>query len=126
MPRWLHRTTKRVLNSVPLAELPEPRSSYIEEPDLTAVDGVPVKYWTISGDVVSEMTRAEKDAVDAAEEQARLDAARAIAKADLDNDLLWQAVAKLIADADGRLTEQQVRDSLKAEVDSRTGSRTTT
>ena len=74
MPRWLHRTTKQVLNSVPSAELPEAQANYIEEPDLSAVVGQPSKYWTITGDVVSLLPQAERDAIDAAEDTAALDA----------------------------------------------------
>lgn len=74
MPNWVHRTTKEFLRSVPLAKLPEPEANYIEEPDLSAVTGFDKKHWTITGDVVSLMSQAERDAVDEAEETARLDA----------------------------------------------------
>ena len=67
MPRWLHRTTKQELRSVPSAELPEAQANYIEEPDLSAVSGFPSKYWIITGDVVTLMDQAARDAVDAAE-----------------------------------------------------------
>lgn len=69
MPAWVHRTTKTYLRSVPAAELPEPVSNYIEESAEAAAlvaAGVPNIYWKITGDIVSEMTQAEKDAVDAA------------------------------------------------------------
>lgn len=74
MPLWLHRTTKEVLRSVPSAELPEPVANYIEEPDLSLLDTVPVKYIKIEGDDLVEMTRAEKNAVDAAELSTQRDA----------------------------------------------------
>jgi len=67
MPAWLHRTTKDYLRSVASADLPEPTGNYIEEPDLSGVAGVPSKYWNINGDVVSEMSPVEKQAVDDAE-----------------------------------------------------------
>ena len=66
MPRWLHRTTRQLLHSVPSAELPETVAEYIEEPNLTAVQGQPSKYWVISGDTVSLMPQAARDVVDAA------------------------------------------------------------
>ena len=66
MPNYLHRTTKQYLQSVSPASLSEPAANYIFMPDLSAVVGVPVIYWVITGDVVSEMSQAEKDAVDAA------------------------------------------------------------
>ena len=62
MPKWLHRTTKQFLRSVPSGELPEPQALYIEEPDLSAVIDHPKKYWKITGNVVSttEKTSSEK------------------------------------------------------------------
>jgi len=67
MPRWLHRTTKQLLRSVPSGELPEAQANYIEEPDLSAVTGQPSKYWTITGDIIALKSQAERDAVDAAD-----------------------------------------------------------
>ena len=64
MPNYLHRTTKQYLRSVSPASLLEPVENYIFMPDLSAVEGVPNRYWKITGDVVSEMTQEEKDAVD--------------------------------------------------------------
>ncbi len=64
---WLHRTTKQVLRSVAPADLPEPAGNYIEEPDLSAVAGTRREYWAITGDIVTPMSQAERDAVDAAE-----------------------------------------------------------
>lgn len=64
MPNYLHRTTKTYLHSVPENELPEPVANYIYMPDLSAVEGIPIEYWKIVGDTVSEMNQTEKDAVD--------------------------------------------------------------
>lgn len=66
MPNYLHRTTKQYLQSVSPSSLPEPMGNYIYMPDLSAVAGVPSIYWIITGDIVSEMSQAEKDAVDSA------------------------------------------------------------
>ncbi len=66
MPNYLHRTTKQYLQSVSPNDLLESTANYIFMPDMSAVAGVPSKYWTITGDVVSEMLQGEKDAVDAA------------------------------------------------------------
>ena len=74
MPRWIHRTDKTVLRSVAAADLPEAIANYIEEPDLAAVDGQPVKYWVIVGDVVSLADQATRDSIDAAELSAARDA----------------------------------------------------
>jgi len=94
VPRWLHRTTKQQLNSVSSASLPEPEVNYIFEPDYSAVSGQPVRYWLITGDVVSLADQPARDAIDAAIESARLDGLsdevrtddliRAIAKTNLD------------------------------------------
>lgn len=73
MGRWVHRTSKQLLDSVSPASLPEPQVNYISEPDLSAVAGFPEKYWIITGDVISLMSQAERDAVDAALEGAQLD-----------------------------------------------------
>ena len=72
MGDFLHRTTKQYLKSVSPQSLPEPIGNYIERP---VVPDAPSKYWTITGDTVSLMSRAEQDAVDAAAEKARLDSA---------------------------------------------------
>lgn len=82
MGNYLHRTTKRYYESVAPDELSEPLANYIDEPDLSAVEGVPNIYWIITGDVVTEMNQAEKDAVDAALLVARRDAA---IQAEIDN-----------------------------------------
>lgn len=67
MPNYLHRVTKQYLVSVSPISLAEPEANYIFMPDLTTVSGFPSKYWTITGDVVTLMSQAERDAVDAAE-----------------------------------------------------------
>ena len=87
MPRWLHRTTKQLLVSVPSADLPEVQANYIKEPDMSPVAGVSSIYWTITGDIVSEMSQGEKDAVDAAALTARRDSAVDRAVDDLEGDL---------------------------------------
>ncbi len=73
MPKWLHRTTKEYLRSVASADLPESIANYIEEPDFSAITGFPSRYWTITGDVISLMSQAERDAVDVAQLSARRD-----------------------------------------------------
>ena len=66
MGDYLHRTTKQYYQSWSPNELAEPLANYIEDPDLSAVGGVPNIYWIITGDVISEMSQPEKDAIDAA------------------------------------------------------------
>jgi hypothetical protein len=65
MGNYLHRTTKQYLQSWSPNDLPDPLANYIEEPDLSAVEGVPNRYWIITGDVITEMSQGEKDALDA-------------------------------------------------------------
>ena len=59
----LHRTTKEQRFSVHTPDYPV--VDWVINPDLSGVIGIPVKYWKITGDVVSEMDQSEKDAVDA-------------------------------------------------------------
>jgi hypothetical protein len=62
--RVINKTTKQYLISVNGAGYD---SAWIMNPDMTAVQGVPAKYWKINGDdTVSVMDQSEKDAVDAA------------------------------------------------------------
>lgn len=75
MGNYLHRTTKQYLQSWSPNDLPEPLANYIDDPDLSNVIGVPPRYWIITGDVISEMSQAEKDAVDAANLSTARDAA---------------------------------------------------
>ena len=66
MPAWLHRTNKTLLRSVASADLPEAIANYIEEPDLSGVAGQPVKYWVVTGDVISLADASTRQAIDAA------------------------------------------------------------
>ena len=66
MPDYLHRTSKAYLTSVSPSQLPEPIGNYIEDPDLSEVQGWQRVYWTINGDAVTLQTPAERDATDAA------------------------------------------------------------
>jgi hypothetical protein len=60
MASVLHRTTKQYIAS---AHTPDyPVEDWIHNPDMSPVSGVPSQYWKITGDAVSEMSAAEKDA----------------------------------------------------------------
>lgn len=84
MANVLNRATKEYRLSV---NTPEYNSTdWIINPDVSALAGVPTKYWNISGDTVTEMTQAEKDAVDAAEQSARVAAIKAELKARFDKE----------------------------------------
>jgi len=65
MANVLHRTTKQYIRSVN-----EPDYSlvnWIHDPDLSSVIGFASKHWVITGDIVTLMALAERDAVDVAE-----------------------------------------------------------
>lgn len=61
----LNRTTKEFLESVNTPDYP--LIDWIHDPDLSSVIGWDSKYWLITGDIVSLMSEAERDAVDASE-----------------------------------------------------------
>ena len=72
MASVLNRATKEYLASANTPDFPV--SDWIINPDLSAVRGFDLRYWVISGDAVSLMSPAERDALDAARETSRLDA----------------------------------------------------
>lgn len=61
----IERTTLQLLNSVHTPDYPV--LNWIINPDLSAVNGQPKKYWKISGDSVLLMDASEQSAVDATE-----------------------------------------------------------
>ena len=86
---WLHRTTKQYLVQVSSGDMerrfaplvfhdaqgePVSNAEWIHAPDVSAVTGFATKYWIITGDVVTLMSQAQRDAVDAAELSAQFDA----------------------------------------------------
>lgn len=76
MASVLHRTTKQY---IPSANTPDyPVEQWIHNPDLTAVQGYPSQYWIITGDTVTLMSQAERDAVDAATLNASRDSTAAV------------------------------------------------
>lgn len=105
---WIHRTKKTYI------ERSSPRSmgsnygisfvdaqghatsnaEWIYNPDMSAVEGVPRKYLVITGDIVSEMSQSEKDAVDAAALAAQRDAMVDAAIDDLEGD--FRQLVKLL------------------------------
>jgi hypothetical protein len=92
MSDFLHRTTKQFVNS---GNDPDyPAVDWIRNPDLSAVEGFPAKYWEITGDVVSLMDQAERDAIDAAELEAQRDATAS--RLDLVEDVLRAFVLALL------------------------------
>lgn len=77
MPTWVHRTEVYLLTSTSPASLPEPEVNYIQDPDLAAVAGQPLKYWKVVGDQVQLQTAGEQAATDAAIQTSERDASAA-------------------------------------------------
>ena len=79
--QWVNRTTRAFIQQTSSGEMerlfpaevfhdaegePVSNANWIHAPDLSAVAGFPNVYWIIIGDVISLMSQAERDAVDAA------------------------------------------------------------
>lgn len=89
----------------------------IVNPDISSVVNVPHKYWKRVGNTVAEMTQAEKDAINAAELQARKDAVVDPSNANL-KDILT-ALIKVInvrLSAGQKITKQELIDAIKLEI----------
>lgn len=126
MGDFLHRTTKQLLRSVSPNSLPEPIQNYIAQPDLSAVDGQPEKYWSINGDTVSLMNKAARDTADAAEAQVAINADRAERKASMDRDRFKRALIEVMRREINTLraelslsplSSQHLVDAIKTEID---------
>lgn len=129
MASGIHRTTLEVRSRGVPKDLSDP--DWIVNPDLSEVEGQPKRYWKIVGDAVQLMTQAERDAVDAAADAARIAAEKVEAKALADGASpamyrLQMAIAKVTQQSiwavnNGTLTTPQSIESLveavKAEID---------
>jgi len=125
---WLNRLTNAFHTNTSPADMAKRYgvlTDWIYDPDMSAVAGQPDKYWSITGDVVSLMSQTERDAVDAAEAQAEIDADRIQQKARM-NERLLKALAVYFAKEINILrgiaslpprTVQQVRQGILDEVD---------
>lgn len=86
-------------------------------PDISAVKNVPIKFWKRNGNSIVEMTRAEKDAITAAELQARKDAANDFGVQDMRVVLkVLITVLNSKLPANKQITKQEVVDALKGEI----------
>lgn len=117
----LNRTTKQYLISVNTPDFPT--ANWIINPDLSAVVGFEAKYWTITGDVVTLMSQAERDAVDAAEAAQAVQDRRTAANTTPDEvtalGVEFRALVELVNKRDNYLTNrvlelQAAFDAIKA------------
>lgn len=86
-------------------------------PDISAVKNVPVKFWKRVGDTVVEMDQADKDAIAAAELQARKDMANDFGVQDM--KIILKVLIALLnrkLPANKQITKQEVVDALKGEI----------
>lgn len=59
----LNRSTKRYVQSVNTPDYSN--ISWIINPDISLVISYPIRYWKVTGDIVSLMNKSQRDAVDA-------------------------------------------------------------
>ena len=86
-------------------------------PDISAVQNVPLRWWKRVGNTVVEMTQTEKDALVAAELQARKDQANDFGISEMITVLT--ALIKVInirLTTGQKITKQEMVDALKAEI----------
>ncbi len=92
MSNVVNRTTLKYLKSVHTPDFPDP--PWVRDPDVSALDGtVDNKYWKMNGNLVVEMSQAEKDVVDANE----LLAAKTKRKDDVTTDTAYQRQIAAVA-----------------------------
>lgn len=95
----------------------ESNSNALINPDISAVQNVPLKYWKRVGDTIQEMTLTEKQMVEAKELLARKNAADNFSISDMKIVLI--ALIKVINirfPAGSKITSQEMIDALKAEI----------
>ena len=89
----------------------------IVNPDMSAVSGVPLKFWKRSGNNVLEMTQAEKDTILTKELQARKDTANDFGIEE--TKIILTALIKVLNTkfpANKQITKQEIIDALKVEI----------
>src|SRR3990167_9506759 len=89
----------------------------IFNPDISAVKNIPLKYWKRNGNLIIEMSQAEKDVITAAELQARKDAADDFGIEGM--KIVLTALIKVInirLPIWQKITKQEMVDALKGEI----------
>ena len=92
----LHRTTKEFKRSASTSSFPV--ADWIINPDLSAVGTFPSKYWIITGDTVTLMNAAARNAVDAQEATDAVAEDRAENKLRIDDERVLKAFALIVLD----------------------------
>jgi len=110
----LNRATRELRRSVNTPEYPA--EDWIINPDLSAVEGYPAKYWLIDGDTVSLMDEAARAAVDEAEAAAAVEARKAAEIARLDEDTMLRALIAFEAQKSGQ-SEADIKAALVAAIE---------
>jgi len=101
MATVLNRISKQLIRSANTPDYPE--AAWIIEPDLSAVVGQPLKYWIITGDIISVMSQAEKNTIDAFLLQAEKNAI----ESESDRGILKAVISALIKTINLRLPDGQ-------------------
>ena len=94
MASVLNRTTKEFRASANTPDFPV--ADWIINPDLAAVAGQPIKYWIITGDVVSLASAGEQATIDAAEAAATEAAEKDAAKTQVDVERVVRALVEML------------------------------
>jgi len=108
MPNYTHRVTKQYLRSISTVDLVEPEANYIKdspEVEVLRAAGIEARYWNIAGDLVTEMSAAEKSVVDTAALELQRDVETAPLDASNTPDLL-RALALVVRDEVNTLRAQ--------------------
>lgn len=103
------------------------RTDVIINPDMSAIKGVPIRYWKKGvGDSVVEMTAIEKTQIDNAIRSVVDNQVKAQKKNELDNDLIVDAVLEFVIteintlrtlNALPELTKQKIKSDLKSKIE---------
>jgi len=96
MAAVLNRVTKEFRGSVHTPNFSS--AEWVINPDLSAVQGQPTKYWIITGDVVTLASPAEQTIIDDALVVTRATRGKGEEKNRFDNERLMKAFAELVMD----------------------------
>jgi len=121
MATVFNRITKQLITSVNTPDYSV--LDWVVNPDLSALENVPQKYWKVSGDSVIEMTAQEKSAVDAALLTVRRDQIEAKTKDEAFKAVLVALVkvVNLRLPVGNKITVTELRTAIRAEIEANNG-----